>query len=208
MKFLLCLAFSVHLLTSHLVADEIRKTNLPNEVELLMRDVPDEIKGLQWNRWTSENFTVLATNDIQAQYLHKHLELIKSWVYSRWGLADTDFSSECKLVVVDDPELFQKMFRIKDSRVEVRRTNGKISETVIFMLIDGDPSSTVPIPLSEICFAELAAKYNTDFGWWSYRGMSLLNGSLDQIRAEILQAKPNLDQNQPMFFSKALFDLS
>ncbi len=99
--------------------------------------VPKEIEGKQWNRWTSKNFTVLALDDTQAKYLHGHLEEIKSWSLARWGLYDIDFSVECKLICVSDPALFEKLFKIKQTRVEVRRENGKIKENVIFLLANG-----------------------------------------------------------------------
>lgn len=198
-------------LSSYCVAQEpIRKVSLPIEVknELLTSDVPSEIEGKVWNRWTSENFTVLSLSDIQAQYLHKHLELVKVWAFSRWGLYDIDFSAECKLICVDDPTLFEKMFKLKRSKVEIRRdANGQIKESVIFLLVNDAPSHTVPVPLMEVCLAEFSQKYNTTFGVWSYRGMSLLNGPLDQIREDIYDFAPLVTANKPIFFGSGLFTM-
>ena len=198
--------------TSYCVAQEpIRKVGLPVEVrhELLTSDIPSEIEGKVWNRWTSENFTVLSLSDIQAQYLHQHLELVKVWAFSRWGLYDVDFSAECKLICVDDPILFEKMFKLKRSKVEIRLdTDGRIKESVIFLLVNDAPSHIVPVPLMEVCLAEFSQKYNATFGVWSYRGMSLLNGPLDEIRERIYDFATTVEGNKPIFFGEGLFTMS
>jgi hypothetical protein len=196
--------------TSYSLGEPIRKVSLPLEVryELRTSDVPREIEGKVWNRWTSENFTVLSLSDIQAQYLHKHLELVKVWTFSRWGLYDTDFSAECKLICVDDPALFEKMFKLTRSKVEIRLdSDGEIKETVIFLLVNEAPSHTVPVPLMEVCLAEFSQKYDANFGMWAYRGMSLLNAPLDQIREDIYDFAPLVAANKPIFFGSGLFTM-
>ena len=73
---------------------EITKVYSPQEVSVEVNNskgIPKELEGLSWNRWTSKNFVVCSLNDTQAQYLHKHLELVKVWAFSRWGLPDHDF---------------------------------------------------------------------------------------------------------------------
>ena len=190
--------------------DKIMKVLLPLEVknEINLSEIPEEIEGLEWNRWTSENFTVLSLNNIQAEYLYKHLEQIKSWTLSRWGLYDIDFSTECKFICVDDPQLFEKLFKIKETKVEIRRgPDNKIKESVIFLLINDSPSYTVPVPLTDVVIAEFEQKYNADFGWWSRRGMSVLNGSLIQIRESLKEIKPRLDKNEPLYFSEGLLEM-
>ena len=192
--------------------EPIRKVTLPMEVreELQVNiSVPPEIEGKVWNRWTSENFTVLSLNDIQAQYLHKHLELVKVWVFSRWGLYDLPFAAECKMICVDEPDLFFKMFKIRESRVEIRRDDqGRIKEAVIFLLINDAPSHTVPTPLTEVCMAEFSQAYKQDTPWCLVRGMALLNGALDQIRGDISEFFPIVEQNKPVYFLNGLFGIS
>lgn len=204
------LSFAIGLLASNLWAVEpIRKVELPLEVkhELLTEEIPKEIEGKVWNRWTSENFTVLSLNDTQAQYLHKHLELVKEWIFVRWGLYSINFSAECKLICVDDPVLFNKMFRLTGNKVEIRcDEKGKIKESVVYVLVNDAPSHTVPIPLTEVCLAEFAQKYNTKFGWWASRGMGLLDGALEQIKGELEQFAPSVTGNKPLYFSKSLFE--
>ena len=114
MKILQTLILIAVMASASFGVEPIRKVTLPIEVreELVTQvSIPSEIEGKVWNRWTSENFTVLSLNDIQAQYLHKHLELVKVWVFNRWGLYDVDFSVECKMICVDDPDLFRTSYR-------------------------------------------------------------------------------------------------
>lgn len=210
MRFLLGLFLALSATYSQAI-EPIQKVTLPLEVrqEMTTSVVPDQIKGKVWNRWTSDNFTVMSLNDTHAQYLHKHLELVKVWVYSRWGLYDVPFSAECMIIGVDDPNLFEKMFQIRHSRVEIRRdTDGKIKQSVIFLLINDSPSHIVPVPLTEVCVAEFAQVYKQNVPWWAYRGMAMLNGSLDQIRSSMHDFVPIVKENKPVYFSDSLFKMT
>jgi hypothetical protein len=212
MKFLLSFVvlFSMNSVFS---AEEIRKVKNPIEIKeesvYSAENVPKEIAGLQWNRWTSKNFVVLALNDSYAKYLNEHLELVKTWTLGRWGLLDIEFSSQCKFIVVDDPVLFDKLFKLKKTKVEIRLDDqGKIKETVIFLLADDVPSHSVPSPVTDVCLAEFGQKYNVKFGAWVFRGMSLLNGPLDQISNRIINIKNPIESNEPLYFSKGLLELT
>lgn len=188
-KFLLVLPFLF--LTSNIFGGEIAK----------------EYESLKWNRWTSKNFVVLCLNDSQAEYLHDRLESVRSWTYTRWGLPDIDFSKKCTLICVDDPALFEKMFNLKKTRVEVRQDDeGKITETVIFLLATDRPSNVLPIPLTRVCLAESEQNQGEHYDPWAVRGMASLNGSILQIKTQLLELKPSLDHNEPIFFSKALLE--
>lgn len=212
MKFLQSLLVFITLACSAFADDPepIAKVLFPLEVknEIDLSSIPKDIEGLEWNRWTSENFTVLSLNNIQAQYLYRHLEQIKTWILARWGFYDITFDADCKLICVDDPQLFEKLFKISNSRVEIRRNpDGSIKETVIFLLINDSPSHTVPVPLTQAVMAEFQQKYDANFGWWAHQGMSILNGSLTQIRAELKELKPRLDNNQPLYFSEGILTM-
>lgn len=192
--------------------DKITKVLKPQEVTVEIntaKPVPKEFEGLVWNRWTSKNFVVCSLNDTQARYLHKHLELVKEWIFTRWGMADIDFQAPCKLICVDGNDLFKKLFNIEKTKVEIRKnSDGLIVETVIFLLIEGPPSQTVPVPLTEVCLAELSQKYYTKFFPWALVGVSRINGTLEQIKNNILKIKNILDKNEPLFYSKALLELN
>lgn len=176
--------------------EELIKVLNPTEVSVEVtkyQGLPKELEGLQWNRWTSKNFVVCSLNDPQAKYLYKHLELVKGWIFTRWGLYDIDFSSQCKLICVEDPNVFKKLFNLDKTKVEIRRdSNNRITETVIFLLVNGPPSETVPIPLTEVCLAEFSQKFNCEFKPWANRGIACLNGTLDQIRSNIKNEDKNL----------------
>ena len=209
MRFLFSLLFFCAT-TSCFAGEKIEKVFNPVEVRseiLLAKSSPKEMDGLEWNRWTSKNFIVLSTNNNYANYLNAHLELVKSWCIGRWGLFDVDFTVPCKFICVDDPVLFEKMFKLKKTRVEVRRdANGQIKETVIFLIANDKPSHCVPEPVTEVCLAEFAQQYETVLAWWTYRGISILNGSLDQIRKEVADLSPVIKSNAELFFAKGLFE--
>jgi len=211
MKFLLSLAILFGMVANSFAGEKIFKVLRPNEIaeeSASAGGIPKEIEGLQWNRWTSKNFVVLALNDSYAKYLNEHLESVKTWTLARWGLFDVDYSVPCKFICVDDPAVFEKLFKLKKTKIEVRRDDkGKIKETVIFLLADNSPSHCVPGPLTEISLAEFGQKYDTEFGWWTYRGMTLLNGSLDQIRGRISYMKSPIEKNSQLFFGKSLLEL-
>jgi hypothetical protein len=213
MKFLLSFVI-VFIAATSFAGEQIRKVQNPIEVKdessfIKAGNVPKEIEGLQWNRWTSKNFVVLALNDNYAKYLNDHLELVKTWTLARWGLFDVDFSVPCKFICVDDPVLFEKLFKLKKTKVEVRRDEqGRIKETVIFLLADNSPSHSVPTPLTEVTLAEFGQKYNANFGHWTYRGMSLLNGPLDKIRQQISGMKTSVNADAPIYFSKGLLEMT
>lgn len=187
---------------------DIERVSLPLEVKSeVSKTIPEEIRGKTWNRWVSDNFVVCCLNEGKAEYLYQNLEKVKSWIFSRWGLADTRFSSECIILGVDDRLFFKKLFGVDDSKVEIRRdANGDITRTVIFLLLDDAPSKTIPGPLTEVCLAEYEQVHHIKFGWWAHRGMSILNGPLSEIRQNISYLKPKFDQNEPMFFGKSLFE--
>lgn len=208
--FFLILFFSISCILH--AEEQITKVLKPQEViaEInVSKPTPKEFEGLVWNRWTSKNFVVCSLNDTQARYLHKHLELVKEWIFTRWGMADIDFQAPCKLICVDGNELFKKLFNIEKTKVEIRKnSDGLIKETVIFLLIEGPPSQTIPVPLTEVCLAELSQKYYTKFSPWTHKGFSHLNGTLEQIRSDILKTKILLDKNEPLFYSKSLLELN
>lgn len=188
---------------------QIEKVAFPNEVKQEVRRIDPEIEGKVWNRWTSDNFVVCALNNTQAQYLHNHLESVKSWIYARWGLPDIKFSAECRLICVDDRELYKKMFNLEKSLVERRNDEGgRIKMTVIFLLIEDSPSKTVPVPLTEACLGEFEQQYQVRFGLWAHRGMARLNGTLPDIRQGVAELHQVVNQDKGVYLSKGLFSIT
>lgn len=206
MKFLFSL--TIMLMAASATGQGIEKIQNPVELrEVVDSAVPKEIEGLQWNRWTSKNFVVLSTTDAYAEYLNQHLELVKTWILARWGFFDIDFSVPCKVICVDDPTLFARLFKIKETKVEVRKdSQGKIKETIIFLLANDTPSRALPAPLTEVIVAEFGEKYDSKFGWWTYRGMAILNGSVGQIRRSIASINSHIETNDYLYFSQGLME--
>lgn len=192
-------------------AEDISKVSLPLEVKEEMKISGDDpsIQGKQWNRWESENFVVCALNDTQTQYLHEHLELVKAWALTRWGLGDAPFTAECRLLCVDDAAMFEKLFGLKKSTAEIRRSaDGKIKLSIIYLLTDNKPSRVVPVPLTEVCISEFNQRWSEYWGWWAYRGMSILNGSIDQIKSNLINLNDDIKENRTVYFGKSLFEMT
>tara|TARA_Y100000034_G_scaffold43496_2_gene53060 strand:- start:3170 stop:4027 length:858 start_codon:yes stop_codon:yes gene_type:complete len=167
---------------------------------------PDIIKGKVWNRWTSNNFSVHAITDDQGRYLKNNLEGVKNWVLTRWGLNDIKFDVDVKLWCVGDRELFEALYpSLDNSKVEVRRADGKVKVVEAFLLLDDQPSRVLPGPITEICVALFEEQHNVKFGWWAYRGMILLNGSETQIRARLRELSPAMASGRSVFLSKTMF---
>jgi hypothetical protein len=120
-------------------------------------------------------------------------------------MPDVDLSSECRLICVDDKDLYKKLFGLTESKVEIRRDkNGKINLSVIFLLLNDKPSKTIPIPLTEVCIAELEQQYDVKLNLCSRRGISLLNGTLGDIRNNVLLLYTMVKNNNEIYFSKGL----
>lgn len=201
---LFLLVSSGHIMASNEMVKVVNPVEISSEV-VGHSEMTKDIEGLQWNRWTSKNFVVCSINDTQAQYLYKHLELVKGWVFARWGLYDIDFETECKFICVDDSVLFNKLFKLERTKVEIRRNkDGKIKEMVIFILLDNLPSRCIPMPLTEVCMAEFAQKYETKFSTWCVRGMSMLNCTIPQIKRFSANLKKSIDADELLYFSEAL----
>jgi hypothetical protein len=167
-------------------------------------DDPD-IKDLVWHRWTTKNFTILSIDKQQGKYLAENVEGVKVWIMKRWGLPDLNFSAECRLLGVSDQELMEKLFRINKSMVEIRKESGKIKMSVGWLLLNDTPSKTVPPPLTKICLAEFAQKYNIDVGPWVQCGFAKLDRPPSSIKKDIVALGNLVNKDELMYFSKTLF---
>jgi hypothetical protein len=187
----------------------IEKVAFPAQVKAEYRGTPDaDIQGKVWNRWTSKNFVVCSLNDTQAQFLNQNLEKVKTWSLTRWGLTDVNFSGECRLICVDDPILYKKLFSLDATKVEVRRQEGKIKLSVVFILLNDSPAKTVPVPVSQVVFAEWEQQNNVKLPWWAIRGMSLLNGDLSSIRRNVADLQPVLKAKGELYGSKGMMNMT
>lgn len=189
----------------------VERLSLPMEVVMEVQIPTNDplVKDLQWNRWTSDNFVVCSINDQQAKYLVANLENIKKWIYTRWGFSNLEFPVECRIICVDDPELFTRFFKIDHSLVETRYTEeGKPNLMVIFYLLDDKPSVTVPAPLTEVCISNLDIHYGIKTPVWIKEGVKVLNGTLPSIRTHVAEINERALKDQPMYFSRNLLEMT
>lgn len=207
MRFLLFAAMS--LLPVLVFSQEmVKNVELPKEVKEESSNIPKELEGKVWNRWTSENFVVLSVNDTYAQYLHKNIESMKTWALERWGFPDVVFSRKCKIICVDDPKLYEMMFKMNhSSAVTERNKRGLIEENTIFMLANRPPSETIPSVLTAICLREFAQQYDTELDFWTIRGICLLNSPLNEIKRRIVTSKTSVAEKKSKGFAKSLFEM-
>lgn len=132
---------------------------------------------LQWNHYETKNFDIFSIDDKQGSYLAKNIENIKTWIFFRWGVNDVGFRKRCKVMCVPNKELFVKLFG-KDS------SSMAVEKGAIWIITDTDHWHTsVLAPLmTEACLVEFESFYKVQFGAWSHRGMTVLNGTPSDIR--------------------------
>ena len=69
-----------------------------------------DLKNLVWNKWDTDNFTILSLDQSQGKYLHENIESMKTWILRRWGISEKlQFSAECKIMCVPTKELMKKL---------------------------------------------------------------------------------------------------
>lgn len=165
-----------------------------------------DLKNLVWNKWDTDNFTILSLDQSQGKYLHENIESMKVWVLRRWGLPEKfRFSAECKVMCVPTKELMKKLFRLEQSHAEVRMENGNIKESVLWLVLDKPiPAEIIPSALTVVCLREFEVVQKKSIGFWAHRGMSVLNGTPEQI--EIVLGIPTLTNKT--YSSKTLFEMT
>ena len=143
-------------------------------------------RRLAWYRWTTGQFEILSVNDTQAQYLYANVENIKKWTYTRWNLKNYKMALPCRLVCVDEPRLFKRLFNLDRSRVEMRYDDdGKPSSIVAYLLLDpsaGTPSQSLPAIMTRVCLLNIDARFGVQTPPFVSFGMSGLNQTVSQIR--------------------------
>ena len=160
---------------------------------------------LKWHRWTTNNFVILSIDKEQGDYLFNNIEDIKEASVSKWGIKNSVFDNRCKIIVVKDKELFEKMFRIDETRVEIRKNSDESSQAIIWCLIDG---SSIDIPVS-VAVSEAHFASQKDYGcFWASKGMSLLAQSLSDIKAGAKRVNGFIVEDKPMYFGKSIFNIN
>jgi hypothetical protein len=143
------------------------------------------IKNLVWNRYITTNFTILSIDNDQGYWMKNNLEDIKIWCLTRWGFSDIKFSKECRIFCVPDKNLLKKLFNLDSSKIEIRKKNDEIEITAMWLVLDDKPSKVLPIYLTEIILAEFESSNLVKLPLWSKKGMSSLNGMIDDIKLDL-----------------------
>lgn len=144
----------------------------------------EEPKELQWNRYVSKNFEILSLDDPQGKYLKDNVEFIKTWILWRWGIQDIDLVVKCKLICVPSQELYEKLFNRKNSDWRVDKDGYNV-----WLITDGQKWNTkLPVYLTEVILNNLEIQNKTKLPVWTHRGISLLNGRIEDIRNVIPSA--------------------
>ena len=143
------------------------------------------IKDLAWHRYVTNNFTILSLDDDQGVWMKNNLENIKVWCLTRWGLPDVKFSKECRVFCVPDNDMLNKLFSLDSSRVEIRKKDGNIEITAMWLALDDKPAKVLPSNLSQIILAEFEQVNSFKFPLWSIKGMSFLNSIISDVKSDI-----------------------
>lgn len=162
-----------------------------------------ETKGLAWHRYVTPNFTILSLEDDQGLWMKNNMEDIKQWCLDRWGIQDARLSKECRVFCVPDRGMLKKLFDLDGPRVEVRRKDGSIQISAMWLSMDEKPARAIPSSLTKVLLAEYEESSKTRLPWWSVCGMSVLNGSVQDIRSDLSE----LPQSK-MLSSESLMDMT
>jgi len=195
-KFIICLVLFLTIQTDSYAPDIVYPFNTAAPQKA-------EIKNLEWNRYTTKNFVILSINNSHGKWISENIENIKSWCLTRWGFDDLDFSRECRIFFVPNKDLMQKLFNLDRSKIEFRK-----DLNVMWVLLDDKPERTVAPFISQVCLKEFEYKNSVKLSIWFKRGSSYLNGTLSDIRQNILSLSDMLKNEETVFSSQKLFSMS
>lgn len=155
-----------------------KANNNINEIRDLLKKEPD-IKELQWNRYVTVNFEILSLDNNQGKYLSKNVENIKTWVLWRWGIKDVNFIKKCKIMCVPSKSLYNKLFSKNESVWRVDKDGYNI-----WLITEGvDWNIKLPFLMTEVVLANFEDTYKSKLPLWCYKGMSILNGPIKDIKS-------------------------
>lgn len=178
-------AFSVHAQGPNLPFPEQAK------VENKSPEIPDDLKGLVWNKWDTKNFVIISIDKNQGLYLKNNLEKIKTNLITRWGLDDFDFSSDCKIVCVSNDKLLKRIFKLDIPKFEVRKNkDNKIELSAIWFSLEDYKSDIPLLEIMSVCMAEY--QLNNKIPNFCNQGMCFLSQDPNSIKHEILKNKDSL----------------
>jgi hypothetical protein len=156
---------------------------LPVVTEVSSED--EEIKDLVWNRFVKENFVILSIDEQQGSWLHKNIDSINDWCTTRWGFPKVQFSKECRIFCVPNKSLLSKLFNLNESRVEIRKKDGEINISVLWLVLEEPTPSSVAQYLTRASFAEYEEQEEVKLPFWFLRSAEILNSPLNNVRTNL-----------------------
>lgn len=155
-----------------------------------LKDDP-ELKSLEWNRYSNNNFVVLSIDNKQGILLSDRIELYNYWCTSRWGFPKTKFSKECRVFCVPNHSLLKKLFGLDNSKIEVRKKDGELEISVIWMVLNNDGFSEITGLLTMASFAEFDEQNGFATPWWFVNSAGIMNSSMGDIEKTMRAASLN-----------------
>jgi hypothetical protein len=160
---------------------------LPDEKDVSITSNVD-IKNLQWNRYTTDNFTILSINNKQGKWLYNNVGQIKKWCLSRWGISNYNLKQECRIMVVPSKDLLKRFFNLDENHVEFREKDGKPEIVAVWLCLEEDKKEQIiddiPRIISSILIRDIMISKNLNKKFIEV-GFSLLNQSMDKIKNTI-----------------------
>ena len=146
----------------------------------------DSIKDLVWNRYQTDNFTILSIDKKQGEDLFVNIENIKKECLGRWGLNNTKLSKDCRIMLVPNKELLKRLFGLQSYRIEFR-------DNVTAVWLDSEETANynnlIKEALTEVCLHDL----DSSLSFVASKGISKLNTSLSNIKniiGRVSEAQP------------------
>lgn len=118
----------------------------------------DEYKDMQWNRYTTKNFTIMSIENNEGKWLFNNLENIKKSSLKKWGIIDKDLSVECRIMVVNNKDILKKFFNLTDSKIELRKKDGKAEIIAVWICIENHNHKDLDKIITEVCFKDMLNK--------------------------------------------------
>lgn len=151
-------------------------------------EIPEDLKGLVWNKWSTKNFIIISIDKNQGLFLKNNLDNIKKTLLNNWGIQDFNFKGDCKIVCVSDKKLLKRIFRLESPRFEIKENkDGELSCSIWFSLED---KNELPIfELMEMTMFQLENFHKKTIPLFLKRGICSLSEKSSEIAKRILNNK-------------------
>lgn len=176
--------------------------------EVFAEDLPMPGGGtVQYNgkdlyKWDTVNFIILGLNDLQGYQISQQIEKIRECAISRWGLPTDSFVTRPKIVCVPNKSILKKVFHLDNSFAESRP-----KEDVCWVSCDEDLNHAISVFTTEFCIGNFERVHRVKICYWARRGMSVLNGDSQRIKAFVSPLSSHIANNNKLFFSEPIFTL-